>query len=209
MTYAARALFCFLFALLSSALYANPVSPASLAADLVQGEAIAKGACVACHSIDGQRGSPAQPLLKGQHPEYLVKQLQEFKTGKRDNATMKAFATNLSDADMKNVAGFYASKPPSVGSAKSPDSATLGEKIYRGGVAARGIAACSGCHSPNGVGMPSQYPRLAGQHADYLEAQLTAFRDGVRRNNSTMSMVAAHLSNKEIKALSDYIAGLR
>lgn len=209
MTSAARVFSGFLFALSSAVLNASPLSPVSQPADLVQGEAIAKGACAACHSIDEQRGSPAQPLLKGQHPEYLVKQLQEFKSGKRDNAVMKAFASNLSDADMKNVAAFYASKPHSVGSAKSPEAATLGEKIYRGGIAGRHIAACSGCHSPNGAGIPSQYPRLAGQHADYLEAQLTAFRDGIRRNNTTMSMVAAHLSNKEIKALSDYIAGLR
>jgi cytochrome c553 len=206
MTSAARALPGLLLALLSSTAFANPGAAEPQAADLARGEAIANAACVACHSADDKRGSPAQPLLKGQHVEYLTKQLEEFKSGKRNNAVMKGFASALSEADMKNVA---ASKKPSVGSAKSPDMAALGEKIYRGGIASRSVPACAGCHSPNGAGIPSQYPRLAGQHADYLEAQLTAFRDGGRLNNATMTGVAANLSTKEIKALSDYIAGLR
>ncbi len=209
MTSAARALPGLLLALLSSTAFANPGAPAPQAIDLARGETIANAVCVACHSTDDKRGSPAQPLLKGQHAEYLVKQLQEYKSGKRDNAIMKSFATALNDADMQSVAAFYASKKPSLGSAKSPDLASLGEKIYRGGIASRSVPACAGCHSPNGAGIPSQYPRLAGQHADYVEGQLTAFRDGVRLNNTTMNGVAANLSTKEIKALSDYIAGLR
>ncbi|MFZ9334630.1 MAG: c-type cytochrome, partial [Burkholderiaceae bacterium] len=85
----------------------------------------------------------------------------------------------------------------------------LGERIWRGGIADRQVAACAGCHSPNGAGIPSQYPRLSAQHADYTAAQLTAFRDGVRKNNLQMTQVAAKLNDREIKALSDYIAGLR
>jgi cytochrome c553 len=110
---------------------------------------------------------------------------------------------------MKNVAAFYASKQAKPGFAKNKDLVTLGEKIYRGGVADRRIPACSGCHSPNGAGIPAQYPRLGGQHADYVQAQLVAFRAGTRQNNPVMAGIAANLNDREIKALSDYVAGLR
>ena len=177
--------------------------------DLNKGQATATGVCVACHTNDGSRGSPANPILQGQHEEYLVKQLAEFKSGKRDNAVMKGMASILSDADMKNVAAFYAGKTPKPGFAKNKDLVLLGEKIYRGGVADRNIPACSGCHSPTGAGIPSEFPRLAGQHADYTEAQLVAFRGGVRKNNAVMTGVAAKLNDREIKAVADYIAGLQ
>ena len=124
--------------------------------------------------------APANPIIQGQHPDYLVKQLAEFKAGKRDNPIMKAMAAPLSEADMKNVAAFYASKQPKPGFAKNKELVALGEKIYRGGIADRSVPACSGCHGPNGAGIPAQYPRLAGQHADYVEAQLVAFRGGAR-----------------------------
>ena len=184
-------------------------TPPAAKADLAKGEATANGVCVACHTNDGSRGSPANPILQGQHPEYLAKQLAEFKAGKRENAIMKGFASTLSDDDMKNVAAFYASKTAKPGFAKNKELVALGEKIYRGGIADRSIPACSGCHAPSGAGMPSQYPRLGGQHADYTEAQLTAFRGGVRKNNLQMTGVAAKLNDREIKAVSDYIAGLR
>ena len=177
--------------------------------DLNKGQATATGVCVACHTNDGSRGSPANPILQGQHEEYLVKQLAEFKSGKRDNAVMKGMASILSDADMKNVAAFYAGKTPKPGFAKNKDLVLLGEKIYRGGVADRNIPACSGCHSPTGAGIPSEFPRLAGQLADYTEAQLVAFRGGVRKNNAVMTGVAAKLNDREIKAVADYIAGLQ
>ncbi len=177
--------------------------------DLAKGQATSAAVCGACHTADGSRGTPAYPILQGQHPEYLTKQLTEFKGGKRNNAIMKGMATPLSEADMKNVAAFYAGKQAKPGFAKNKDFASLGEKLYRGGAADRMVPACSGCHSPNGAGIPAQYPRLAGQHADYAEAQLVAFRSGARRNNAVMNDVAAKLSDREIKALSDYIAGLR
>jgi cytochrome c553 len=183
--------------------------PAASAPEPAKGAAISTAVCAACHSNDGSRGSPANPIIQGQHPDYLVKQLGEFKTGKRDNAIMRGMAAPLSDADMKNVAAFYAGKEPKPGFAKNKDLATLGEKIYRGGIAERSVPACSGCHSPNGAGIPAQYPRLAGQHADYIQAQLVAFRAGARQNNPVMIGVAAKLNDREIKALSDYIAGLR
>ena len=192
---------------LAAPVWANEAAPAAKV-DPAKGQAISGQVCGACHTNDGSRGSPANPILQGQHPEYLVKQLTEFKAGKRDNAIMKGMATPLSDEDMKNVAAFFASKSMPAGAAKTKDLVLLGEKIYRGGVADRSIPACSGCHSPNGAGIPAQYPRLAGQHAEYTESQLKAFRDGVRKNNPVMNGVAAKLNDREVKALADYIAGL-
>ena len=176
--------------------------------DPAKGQALAT-TCIACHVADGSRGSPANPILQGQHPEYLVKQLQEFKSGKRNNAIMKGMASVLSEDDMKHVAAFYASKTAKAGFAKVKETVLLGEKIYRGGIAERQVPACSGCHSPNGAGIPSQYPRLGGQHADYAEAQLLAFRSGQRGNNLQMSAISGKMKDAEIKAVADYVAGLR
>jgi cytochrome c553 len=182
----------------------KPVKP-----DLVKGEASFAAVCAACHGADGNSGVPANPKLAQQHPEYLVKQLQEFKSGKRANAIMSGFASTLSDADMKNIAYWVTSKPAKPGFAKDKELVLLGERIYRGGIADRQVPACAGCHSPNGAGIPAQYPRLSGQHADYAVAQLTSFRDGIRKNSLQMSQVAAKMNDREIKAVSDYIAGLR
>ncbi len=181
---------------------------AAPAVDLAKGQATATNVCSACHTSDGTRGAPGNPILQGQHPEYIVKQLSDFKAGKRKNPVMQGFAANLSEQDMRNVAAFYAGKKPVAGAAKNKETVALGEKIFRGGVADRNIPACSGCHSPNGAGIPAQYPRLGGQHADYTEAQLKAYRDGGRANSAQMTGVAAKLNDREIKALSDYIAGL-
>lgn len=194
-------------ALAAPAVAAEGAAPAK--ADPAKGQATATAVCGACHTFDGSRGSPANPILQGQHPEYLAKQLAEFKEGKRDNAIMKGFASALSDADMKNVAAFYAGKAAKPGFAKNKATVAIGEKIYRGGIAERKVPACSGCHGPSGAGIPSQYPRLAGQHADYTEAQLLAFRGGVRKNNAQMTGVAAGMTEADIKAVADYIAGLR
>ena len=177
--------------------------------DLAKGEATSKGVCGACHTNDGSRGLPANPILQGQHPEYMVKQLAEFKADKRQSPIMKGFASSLSDEDMKNVAAFYGTKQAQPGFARNKDLAALGEKIWRGGIASRHIAACAGCHGPNGSGIPSQYPRLAGQHAEYTEAQLKAFRAGTRANSAQMTGIAAEMTDKEIAAVSDYVAGLR
>lgn len=183
--------------------------PGASKPDVAKGQATATQVCAACHTADGSRGSPANPILAGQHPEYLVKQLQEFKSGKRNNAIMKGFAATLSDDDMKNVAAFYASKSAKPGFAKNKDQVKLGEKIYRGGIADKAVPACAGCHSPNGAGIPAQYPRMGGQHGDYTEAQLVAFRSGARGNSAQMTAIAAKLSDAEMKAVADYIAGLR
>ena len=177
--------------------------------DLAKGETTFAAICAACHGADGNSATPAFPKLAQQHPEYLVKQLQEFKSDKRVNPIMKGFATMLSDEDMKNVAYWLAAKKAKPGTATEKSLVLLGERIYRGGIADRQVAACAGCHSPNGAGIPSQFPRISGQHADYAVAQLTAFRDGVRKNSLQMSQVAAKLNDREIKAVADYIAGLR
>lgn len=177
--------------------------------DLVKGAASYGAVCAACHGADGNSSIPANPRLAQQHPEYLVKQLMEFKSGKRANAVMSGLSAALTDADMKNVAYWLTAQKSKPGFAKDKDLVAVGEKIYRGGLPDRQIAACAGCHSPNGAGIPAQYPRLAGQHGDYVAAQLTAFRDGSRKNSVQMSQVAAKLSDREIKAVADYIAGLR
>jgi len=183
-------------------------APAPAKPDLNKGQATAQ-VCSACHAVDGSRGSPANPILQGQHADYLVKQLTEFKSGKRDNAVMKGMASTLSEEDMKNVAAFFASKQAKPGFSKDKTLVTLGEKIYRGGIAERQIPACAGCHSPNGAGIPAQYPRLAGQHSDYTELQLNSFRAGTRGNSVQMTAIAAKMNDREIKAVADYIAGLR
>jgi cytochrome c553 len=202
-------------------LAASLVSPV-FAADAAKPEAakmakpdLAKGAekyaavCVACHGADGNSGVPENPKLAGQHPEYLVKQLQEFKSGKRKNAVMQGFATMLSDEDMRNISFWAADQKAKPGFAKDKELVALGERIYKGGIADRQVAACAGCHSPSGAGIPSQYPRLAGQHAGYVEAALRGYRDGGRTNNLQMTQNAAKMNDREIKAVSDYIAGLR
>lgn len=193
------------------AAHAGPAAAAPQAAkpDLTQGEAKYTAVCAACHGADGNSGTPVNPKLAQQHPEYVVKQLQEFKSGKRPSPIMQPMAAQLTEADMKNIAAFVTSKKAKAGFAKDKELVSMGERIYRGGIADRQIAACAGCHSPNGAGLPSQYPRLSGQHADYTAAQLTAFRDGVRKNGPMMVQIASKLNDREIRAVSDYIAGLR
>jgi cytochrome c553 len=193
-------------ALATPLMAAEPAAPAK--PDLAKGQATAQ-VCAACHSADGTRGISANPILQGQHPEYLVKQLAEFKAGKRQNPIMQGMAAALSEEDMRNVAAFYASKQAEPGAATDKELVQLGEKIYRGGVAERNIPACAGCHSPSGAGIPAQYPRLSGQHAEYTASQLNAFRAGTRANSAQMTGVAAKMNDREIKAVSDYIAGLR
>ncbi|HEY1128284.1 MAG TPA: c-type cytochrome [Roseateles sp.] len=195
--------------LLAVTAHANEPAAASAKPDIGKGGTIASQVCAACHTADGSRGSPANPILQGQHPEYLAKQLAEFKSGKRKNAIMSGMAAPLSEEDIRNVSAFYAGKTAKPGFAKNKDTVMLGEKIYRGGIAERNVPACAGCHGPTGSGLPAQYPRLGSQHGDYVEAQMTAFRSGARANNPVMTTVAAKMNDAEIKAVSDYIAGLR
>ena len=176
--------------------------------DLAKGETISKTVCAACHTSDGSRGIPTNPILQGQHADYLVKQLEEFKAGKRDNAVMKPMASTLSEDDMRNVAAFYASKSAKPGQSKHKDSVALGQKIWRGGIAEKNVPACAGCHGPTGAGIPAQYARLGGQHAEYVSAELGLFRAGKRGNSPQMATIAARMSDAEIAAVSDYVEGL-
>ena len=188
--------------------HANDAAPAAPKADAAKGAALFNGVCSSCHGPEGNSGAPIYPKLSQQHPEYLAKQLAEFKSGKRANAIMSGFAAALSEDDMRNIAAYLSSTKAKTGFAKDKELATLGEKIYRGGIADRQIPACAGCHSPNGAGIPAQYPRVSGQHADYTVSQMTQFRDGVRKNSLQMTHVAAKLNDREIQALADYMAGL-
>ncbi|MCU0956189.1 MAG: cytochrome c4 [Hydrogenophaga sp.] len=197
-------LLCAAIAALSFGVHAQTAKP-----DLARGAAQFGQVCVACHAADGNSTTPANPKLAQQHPEYLIKQLQEYKSGKRQNAIMAGFAASLSDEDMRNISYWLASQKATPGFAQDKDLVRLGERIYRGGISDRQIAACAGCHSPNGAGIPAQYPRLAGQHAEYTVDQMRQFRDGVRKNSVQMSQIAAHMTEQEIKAVADYIAGLR
>jgi len=201
----------FLFFALSAAFFsahAEGGAPAAAKADVTKGAAVFNGVCASCHGAEGNSATPAYPKLSQQHPEYLAKQLAEYKSGKRANAIMAGFAAGMSDEDMRNVAAYLSSTKAKPGFAKDKELVALGEKIYRGGIADRQVPACAGCHSPNGAGIPSQYPRLSGQHADYTVSQLSQFRDGIRKNSLQMNQVAAKLNDLEIKALADYMAGL-
>ena len=195
-----------------AALLAGPAlaetKPPAFVPDAAKGQELA-ATCLACHTADGTRGLPANPILQAQHPEYIAKQLAEFKSGKRQNAIMAGMAAALSDEDMKHLAAFFGSKKPVAGAADNKDTVRLGEQIYRGGIASKQVPACSGCHSPNGAGIPAQYPRLGGQHGEYTQAQLIAFRSGARANNAQMTTIAGKMNDREIAAVADYIAGLR
>jgi cbb3-type cytochrome c oxidase subunit III len=190
---------------------ADPAKP-----DINRGQAIATQVCASCHGADGNSTGGAYPKLAGQHPEYLVKQLMDFKTQPgakqpaRNNAIMAAMAAPLSNQDMVNVAAYFAAQTPKPGYAHDKNTVPLGEKIYRAGVAERAVPACASCHGPTGQGIPVQYPRLSGQWADYTVAQLTAFTQGpgARNNSDPMHTIASRLSDSDIKAVADYIAGL-
>jgi cytochrome c553 len=184
--------------------------------DAAKAQAIVNQVCAACHAADGNSQIAANPKLAGQIPEYLYKQLTDFKAAagkkaERENPVMAGMVATLTPDDMHNLAAYFAGKEAKPGAAKSKDLVALGQRIYRGGIASEGVAACASCHGPNGAGMPAQYPRLSGQHAEYIGAQLKAFRSGARANdlNASMRGVAGRLSDREIEAVADYIAGLR
>ena len=189
------------------------VTPAVAAdfGDPTKAQPIASQIFAACHGADGNSPLPINPSLAGQHPEYLFRQLNEFKSGSRNNAVMMGMAAGLSTEDMRNLAAYYAAQKPNETAAKDKELVAQGRMLFRGGNVASGVAACAGCHSPNGAGIPSQYPRLAGQHPEYLVAQLKAFRAGERANSSSnmMRAVAARLTDKEIAAVAEYLSGLR
>ncbi len=184
---------------------------ASFRGDAAKAQATATQVCAACHAADGNSMIPANPVLAGQIAEYTTKQLANFKSGERKVAVMMGMSAGLTPEDMKNLGAYFAQQKPKPRAAKDADLAKQGQAIYRGGIASKGIAACASCHSPNGAGMPAQYPRLAGQFSEYTIAQLQAFRSGERANdpNRMMRTIAANLSDQEMKAVAEYLAGLR
>ncbi len=184
--------------------------------DAGKAQGIVNQVCAACHGADGNSQIAINPKLAGQIPEYLYKQLTNFKAAagkkaERANPVMAGMVANLSPDDMRNLAAYFAGQTAKPGEAQSKDLVALGQRIYRGGIASEGVPACASCHGPSGAGMPAQYPRLSGQHAEYIGAQLKAFRSGARVNDTNESMrgVAGRLSDREIAAVADYIAGLR
>jgi cytochrome c553 len=170
------------------------------------------GTCAACHGVDGNSVTPDWPMLAGQHATYIVRQLRAFKNGERTDVTMKPFADLLSEQDMLDVAAYFAAQTPTPKGA-DPALVGLGQQIYRGGVPARGVAACIACHGPDGSGNPlAAYPRVSGQHAAYVTKQLNAYASGDRRSdvdvNQMMRNVAGALFEDEIRALASYVQGL-
>jgi len=186
------------------------VGQAAVAGDAAAGKTKA-AACAGCHGMDGNSPAPNFPKLAGQGEAYMVKQLQDFKSGKRVDATMNAMAAPLSDTDMADIAAFYSSQTGTTGTA-AEDQVELGQMIYRAGNAASGVAACVACHGPTGSGNPqAKFPKLSGQHADYTALQLNKFRKSERANDagSMMRGVASKMSDAEIAAVAQYIQGLR
>ncbi len=177
-------------------------------ADPAKGKILVEQVCAACHGVDGNSAASANPSLAGQHPEYIVKQLTEFKAAKRKNPVMMGMAAPLSPADMANVAAYFSSQQAKDRGASDKTLIEAGKKIYRGGIMAKGVPACMACHGPSGAGIPGQYPRMGGQHSAYTLAQLNTFRSGERTNNDVMKDVAARLSDAEIKAVAEYIQAL-
>ncbi|AZG13184.1 MULTISPECIES: c-type cytochrome [Cupriavidus] len=166
-------------------------------------------ACFSCHGTAGNSTAAVNPKLAGQQPEYTHKQLADFKAKTRDNPIMSLYAQALSDQDMKDIGAYLGKQQLKPATAKNKTTIEDGQKIYRAGIAAKGVPACAACHGPTGAGIPSQYPRIGGQYSEYTEAQLVAFRQGTRKNNSVMSTIAARMSDAEIKAVADYVAGVR
>jgi cytochrome c553 len=174
-------------------------------------ETLVNQVCAACHTADGNSTTPANPRIAGLNHEYLYKQLTEFKSGTRKNPVMGGIVANLSDQDMQNLAAYFSMQQPKPGTSKDQNLALVGQKIYRGGVQGTGVPACASCHGPQGKGIPVQFPRLAGQHADYTYTQLNAFRVGARANDAAKMMrsIAAKMTDAEMKAVAAYIQGLR
>lgn len=191
--------------------------------DLARAQQIAGQVCASCHGAEGISAAPVNPHLAGQHAQYIALQLDHFKSGLRKNPVMQAMAAQLTADEQRALGAFYSDKKPKPGAAKDKALADLGQKLYRGGNAKTGLAPCASCHSPNGAGIPVQYPRLAGQYSDYVYAQLQAFNKGDRGGEmktaqgkvvedvqgKVMAGIAAKLSEREMRAVAEYVSGLR
>lgn len=196
------------YATVSHSVLAAPASPA---ADPARAQQLVNQVCAACHGADGNSGIAVNPKLAAQIPEYIEKQLRDYKSGARKSPVMAPMAATLSDVDIKSLAIYFAAKNAQPGAGKIPEAATVGKKLYQAGNTQKGIPACAACHAPQGVGIAIQYPRLAGQHADYTLAQLKSFRNAERANDPSkmMQTIALKMTDQEMQAVAEYIAGLR
>lgn len=195
---------------------ANEAAKASPKGDAARGQAIASTVCGACHGPDGNSLLAVNPKLAGQHADYLFKQMKNFKSAdgkqpERANPIMNGMIAAFDEGQMRDIAAYFSAQTQKGEVAKNRETIELGQKLYRGGDQTKGLPACAACHGPTGAGMPAQFPRIGGQYAEYTEAQLKSFREGARANdpNKMMRMVAIKMTDHEIKAVSDYIAGLR
>lgn len=179
------------------------------AADLARAEEIVQGKCFICHGVDGESSSPVFPRLAGQNEAYVVRQLQDYKSGKRASTTMQPMVSDLSDADFAALGKYFSTRPTHMHQVEDPELAQVGAFVYKRGNPWSGVAACAGCHGPSGYGT-SALPRLAGQHAQYTEKQLREFGSRARTNdNAVMHSIASKLSELELKAVAAYLSGLK
>jgi cytochrome c553 len=202
------------FVCLATALNAAGADVGSGNAPLPRAQQIVNQVCEACHAADGNSVIPANPVLAGQHARYITTQLDHFKTGVRSNPIMAGMAASLTAADMSALCTYFSQQKRKGSVAKNMALATQGQKLYRGGRAEAGVPACAACHAPDGAGIAVQYPRLAGQSVDYTYDQLKKFKSGERGNNDKdpngrmMMSVAAKLSDADMRAVAEYLAGL-
>ena len=209
-------LFAVVVAALPIAVAAQPSAPPAQP-DLAKAQQIVNQVCAACHGADGNSAASANPNLAGQHADYITVQLAHFKAGIRVNAVMQGMASTLTDADMKALGVYFSQQKPKGLTARDPASVKAAQTLYRGGDAAAGVPACASCHSPTGAGIPKNYPRVGGQYADYSYAQLKAFKAGERGadkdgkdiNGKIMATIAGRMTDAQMKAVADYMAGLR
>jgi cytochrome c553 len=195
----------------------TPAAPAAGTVSVARGQQIATQICAACHGADGNSPTPANPNLAGQHADYITAQLAHYKAGIRQNPIMQGMAAPLSDDDMRSVGLYFSQQKPKGLAAKDVALVKMGQALWRGGDLASGVPACSACHGPAGAGIPKNYPRIAGQHADYTLTQLRAFRAGERGsdkagkdvNGRVMHGVVANMSEAQMKAVAEYASGLR
>ncbi len=197
--------------LLASAAAGGALAADAAPADAARAQPVASTVCAACHGADGNSIGAPNPKLAGQHPEYLFKQMRNFKSGERQNPIMNGMIAAFNEDQMRDLAAYFGSQTLKGDQAKNKDTIAAGQKIFRAGIAAKGLPACAGCHGPSGAGIPAQFPRIGGQLPDYLETQLKSFRDGTRANdpNKMMRTIALKMTDAEIKAVADYVAGLR
>ena len=184
------------------------------ASDAKKGAALAQGLCAACHASDGNSVIPANPILAGQHYTYLKNQLNYFQVkqgedkAKRENAVMLGIASGLSSDDIDNLAAYYSQQKIKPSYASNLELAKVGEVVYKAGDDSRGIPSCSSCHGPRGLGVPGQFPRISGQHATYTASTLKSYKNGSRANNKQMMAISSRLTEAQINALAEYLAGL-